>query len=242
MKRIALFLAGLVALVPLFGADIEPVAYSNLVAGISRARSPVVSGKYIIFTARGTARYTGISFDHEQYRTVWPFKRIVRKDEKGEPVRDETGKPLENVLFYIAEVPPETTEIRYRMVIDGLWTTDPLNPSSAYDYANGMMVSTLAVDRYEVFTTSIRKNTGVRFACISEPGKTVRLAGSFNNWDPFMYEMTETKDGYYELALPLPAGTWYYAYFTGTEQIPDSLNPDRVYTKDGRVASVIEVR
>lgn len=242
MKRIALFLAGLFALMPVSGADIESVAYSNLVAGISRARSPVVSGKYIIFTARGTARFTGIAFEHEQYRTTWPFKRIVRKDEKGEPAKDSSGKPLESVLFYIAEVPPETNEIRYRMVIDGLWTTDPLNSATAYDYANGMMVSTIAVDRYEVFTTSSRKTDGVRFACLAEPGKTIRLAGTFNNWDPFMYEMIETKAGWYELAMPLPAGTWYYAYFSGTEQIPDSLNPDRVYTKDGRVASVIEVR
>jgi len=128
------------------------------------------------------------------------------------------------------------------MVIDGLWTTDPLNSQTEYDYNNGMMVSALSVDYYEVFQTANVNQGQVRFTYIGDPGNVIDLAGSFNDWDPFMYEMTETSPGKYELVLPLPAGTWYYSYFEGTTQLKDDTNSERVYTKDGRVASVVTVK
>ena len=226
---------------PGFSAGIESITYNNLVAGISRVREPVITGKYIIFTASGSARFTGIAFEHEKYRKTWPFKRIVKKDELGLPQKDATGKPVDTILFYIAEIPPDMSEIRYRMVIDGLWTTDPQNTSIVYDYENGMNLSRVAVEKYEIFATSNRNQGQVRFTYEGKSGSTIRLAGTFNSWDPFMYELTETSYGKYELVLPLPAGQWYYAYFEGTTQLRDTTNTERVYTKDGRVASVVIV-
>lgn len=230
------------ALLPLSAEGIESKEYTNLVAGITVSRGPVVSGNYIVFTASGKARHTAIAFEHENYTEIHSFKRLVRKDENGEPQKDENGKAKETVLFYIAEIPPECREIRYRMVIDGLWTTDPLNVNEQYDYRNGMVVSTIPVEYYEVFKTSNVSDNRVRFTWNGKPGKSITLAGTFNNWDPFMYDMVELSPGKYELLLPLPAGTWYYAYYEGTTQLTDVTNDDRVYTKDGHVASVITVK
>lgn len=242
MKRIytTLFCA-LILVSSGFTAGIEAVTYNTLIAGISRIREPVVSGKYIVFTTYGKARHAGIAFEYEHYTKTYSFKRIVRKNELGERQKDEFGKPVESILFYIAEVPPGMTEIRYRMVIDGLWTTDPLNTITVYDYANGMNISVVPVEYYEIFQTQNVNRGQVRFTYSGMPGKTIRLAGSFNNWDPFMYEMEEISPGKYELLLPLPAGTWHYAYFEGSTQVPDNTNSQRVYTKDGRVASVVTV-
>lgn len=235
MKRTLItMVAALVALLPLSAGGIEAKDYNYLVSGITVPREPVVSGRYIVFTASGKARYTAVAFEHENYTELHSFKRLVRKD--------ENGKDKEAVLFYIAEVPSESRELRYRMVIDGLWTTDPQNRNEAYDYRNGMMVSTLPVEYYEVFQTSNVSEDRVRFTWNGAPGKSITLAGTFNNWDPFMYDMTETSPGKYELVLPLPAGTWYYAYFDGTSQLADVTNQDRAYTKDGRVASVITIK
>lgn len=243
MKRLLLtLLAAFLVLVPLCGAEIESVTYARLVSSIGQPEKPVVSGKYVIFTAHGDARHAGISFRHENYTTIHSLKRIVRRDEYGMPQKDSSGRPLDTVLFYVAEIPPGIEEIQYRMVIDGLWTCDPLNERSAYDPDNRMQVSVLTVNRYETFKTDYINNGSVRFTCMADSGRSIRLAGSFNNWDPFMYEMIETSPGKYELILPLPRGTWYYAYFDGTTQLPDPANPDRVYTRDGRVASVVTVQ
>ena len=246
MKRtLTIIIACLVALAPLSAAgneSIEQDIYNSLVAKISRVRAPVVSGRYVIFTAAADARHTAIAFEHENYTQMHSFKRLIRKGADGKAEKDANGKEIPPVLFYIAEVPPDHSELRYRMVIDGLWTTDPLNANVAYDYDNGMNVSTLAVQKYEIFKTENVVNKGqVRFTYEGTPGEEIRLAGTFNNWDPFMYDMEETSPGKYELLLPLPAGTWYYAYFDGTTQVPDGTNGRRVYTKDGRIASVVTV-
>jgi len=244
MKPIYISLAlTFLILFPSLASGIESVKYSSLVAQISRASAPViVDGRYVIFTASGNARHTAISFEYENYTKSYSFQRLVRKDENNKPRVDANGKTDMGVLFYIAEIPSALHEIRYRMVIDGLWTTDPLNAQTEYDYNDGMMVSTLPVDYYEVFQTANVNQGQVRFTYEGTPGSMIELAGSFNNWDPFMYEMTETSPGKYELLLPLPAGTWYYAYFEGTTQLKDNTNSERVYTKDGRVASAVTVK
>ncbi|HNQ96878.1 MAG TPA: isoamylase [Treponemataceae bacterium] len=242
MKRIIILICfALCAVAPLVAAGIEAITYSNLVSTISRVRSPAVSGTYVVYTASGRARHTGIAFEHENYTQVHSFQRLIRKDEFGKPRRTESGKLEDTILFYIAQIPPQTSAIRYRIVVDGLWTADPENPLQEWDAERGFSVSVLEVDSYEVFKTSNVQSNTVRFTCIAPSGQKVSLAGSFNNWDPFMYEMTETSAGMYELTLPLPRGTWYYAYFQGTTQVPDTTNSDRAYTRDGRVASVITI-
>jgi hypothetical protein len=234
MKRFLSILCATIALAAGLGA-LEPgsVAYDDLLADVTRPGAPRVKGNYVVFTANPKARHAGLAFEHEQYSQIHSMQRLVRRDFEGK----ETG----SLLFFIAEVPPGTRELRYRMVIDGLWTPDPLNASVVYDYANGINVSTLGVNYYEVFQTNSVSKGYVRFTYEGKPGSVIRLAGTFNNWDPFMYQLTETSPGKHELILPLPRGTWYYAYYEGTTQLPDHLNIERVYTKDGRVASVVVV-
>ncbi len=127
------------------------------------------------------------------------------------------------------------------MVIDGLWTTDPQNPITAYDNRTGMMLSSLPVTRISEPKTDRTESGTVRFIYQGERGQTIRLAGSFNNWDSFMYELKETSPGFYELDLTLPRGTYYYTFNNGTTALTDTTNPDRGYTKDGRVASILTV-
>ncbi|MCD1655678.1 isoamylase [Treponema zuelzerae] len=243
MKQRKLLLIGLAlcACLAASAADIEAVTYSKLVSGISRARAPVVDGRYAVFTAKGSARHAGVAFEHENWQTIHTLQRIVRKDEFGKPQKDSNGKPLESILFYIAEIPEGVHQIRYRMVIDGLWSTDPLNAASEYDYPNGIQVSVLPVEFFQSFQTQNVNIGKVRFVYEGESGAVIRVAGTFNNWDPFMYELEETSPGRYELAVPLPKGTWYYSYYEGSNRLPDNTNPERVYTRDGRVASVVVV-
>ncbi len=234
----ALFIAALIAVAAAFSAAAQsaladPIYYASLVAEISAPQTPVVRGRHIIFTANGNARHTGIAFEHEGYAVVHNFRRLVS--------RDEDAKPAETTLFYIMEIPAETSEIRYRIVRDGLWMNDPLNPRSVYDFALGTRVSVLQVEPYRIYETASAGNNLVRFVYEGESGEVIRLAGNFNNWDPFMYEMKEIERGKYELVLPLPKGTWYYAFFHGTTQIRDESASMKVYTKDGRIASVITV-
>lgn len=239
MKRLLPLLAfgaSLVAIAP----AVEPIAYHALATAITRPVPPSVDNRIMVFTAPGTARHVGIAFEHEDYRKIHSFQRLVRRDLSGQPQRDESGTLREQVLFWIGEVPQGMTEIRYRMVIDGLWTVDPLNPSTVYDYRSGMNLSVLNVEYWKTFETETTSGP-VTFRYEGASGRIIRLAGNFNNWDPFMYEMIEVAQGRYELSMALPRGTWQYAFFEGSSQVPDLTNHNRVYTRDGRVASIITV-
>jgi 1,4-alpha-glucan branching enzyme len=73
-------------------------------------------------------------------------------------------------------------------------------------------------------------------------GETVTVAGSFNGWDPFMYELRETKPGVYSLTLPLPPGPYHYVFFHRGQRILDPYNHNRVYTMEGIAATEAVVR
>ncbi|MGP1576864.1 MAG: glycogen-binding domain-containing protein [Treponema sp.] len=211
---------------------IDPEIYGELVETISRADSPLISGKYIIFTAKGSARHAGIAFEHENFSSIYSFQRLYRSEDT------DTKK---SILFFIFPIPEGMRELRYRMSINGLWSTDPLNKEEIFDYAAGMSLSVLKIPYQKEYKTIAESNGSTRFVYLGETGKKIYLAGTFNNWDPFMYTLEEVIPGRYELQLPLPKGTWQYAYFTDGKQIPDTTNKKHVYTSDGRVASIIDI-
>ena len=214
--------------------EIDPYTYGDLVETIARADAPLITGKYIIFTAAGSARHAGIAFEHENFQSIHAFQRLYRSDEEADSKR--------SILFYIMQIPEEMRELRYRLVINGLWSTDPLNPEEIFDYSAGMSLSILKIPYQKEYKTAVENNGRTRFVYQGESGKRIYLAGTFNNWDPFMYTLEDVLPGRYELYLPLPNGVWYYAYFKDGKQIPDTTNRQHVYMTDGRTASVISVQ
>lgn len=214
-------------------SSIDVYTYGELVETIARADAPLITGKYIIFTAAGSARHAGIAFEHENFQSIHALQRLFRSEEETDSKK--------SILFYIMQIPEEMRELRYRLVIDGLWSTDPLNPDEIFDYSAGMSLSILKIPYQKEYKTAVENNGRTRFVYQGESGKKIYLAGTFNNWDPFMYVLEEVMPGRYELYLPLPNGVWYYAYFKDGKQIPDTTNHEHVYMADGRTASVIAV-
>ena len=93
----------------------------------------------------------------------------------------------------------------------------------------------------KIFTSEKQENV-VHFIYKGETGLDLHLAGSFTNWDPWIYKLQETAPGFYELELPLPDGKYFYNYYIGLTPVVDTTNPERTYLKDGRSVSVIQVR
>lgn len=221
----------------------EEEAYSlqNLIAGIKTVQSPVVTEDYIIFTADKNARFTGIAFDFENYTKIHTFQRLITRDSEFEPV--------DSVLFYICKIPEKITDISYRMIIDGIWTYDPVNENKYYSYEADTYFSVVKIENQKkektekVYSLETAPSlTGhTRFVYNGKPGEKIRLGGTFTNWDSFIYELEETSPGFYEITLALPKGSYFYAYYKGTTAFVDETNPDKAYTPDGRIASVLHV-
>ncbi len=211
---------------------IESEVYLALVGDIIRSSEPKIVDKYIVFTANNTSRHVAVAFEHEKYAILHSFRRLVPDKEAGSVL-------LEPVLFYIMEIPEKMTKLRYRLNFDGLWTQDPLNQNEEFDFDNRMTVSTITFPPRRDIRTRIIDDRHVNFVYVGNPHLRISVAGSFNDWDPFMYFLEETSDGIYELTLPLPRGTHTYSYFLGTEMKVDVTNHERAYGSDGKVVSVL---
>ena len=130
MKKLLIFLVGFFIATSTFLFAAEQVVYQNfeldtLLHSINEAQSPVITEDYIIFTSEPNYRYVGIAFDFENYQTIHPFQILTKKDDDGNVSR--------KLMFYSYKRQHNFTTLKYRLVLDGLWTTDPLNPNSEYD-------------------------------------------------------------------------------------------------------------
>ena len=221
---------------PLFAAELtnyQNFELDTLLHEIDRPGAPIVTDDYIIFTADIHHRHVGIAFDFENYKVIHPFQILTAQDDEQKVYRKH--------MFYVYKREHKFTSLKYRLVFDGLWTTDPLNPLKEYDYDTNLYFSKLDnLGNINIFTES-PKNDYAHFIFKGESGQKVNLAGTFTNWDPWIYELNETSPGVYELELPLTSGKYFYNYYIGLTPVLDNTNPEKIYTLDGRSASVIVV-
>ena len=230
---ITLFSIGFAGLYAAEQTNYQNFELDTLLHEIDKPQKPVITEDYIIFTCDPNHRYVGIAFDFENYNIVHPFKLLTHTDENGEVTRKH--------LFHCYKRQHKTTSIKYRLVIDGLWTTDPLNPLTEYDKNTNLYFSKVEDPNSIKLYTKAEKKEGVHFIYKGEEGQRINLAGTFTNWDPWIYELKETSPGLYELQLPLPKGEYFYNYYIGLTPVLDNTNPQKIYTNDGRSASVIIV-
>ncbi|MGL4986663.1 MAG: isoamylase [Treponemataceae bacterium] len=234
MKRILLLSLIFCITHTLFSVPMDSFEKDYILSGIHSVQPPLIKDDYIVFTATTNARHVGIVFENERFEKIHSFERLTFYDDEGEK--------KDSVLFYIYKLPPKTQWIDYRLVIDGLWTFDPLNKEKTYDIQNNLTLSRVRVDLPYEKKTEVLENGVVRFVAKSQPNETIRLSGSFNNWDSYIYVMKETERGIYTLELPLPKGTHYYNFYKGISSFIDTTNPNRGYTQDGVHVSILEMK
>lgn len=243
-KTAILSLLALTASPPLTGQEvgmdafgIESIELHIEITSLRTAAPPRVVEDKVLFTyrpsdrtiaGRSFTRYVGVAFAHENFSTVHVF------------ARNEHG-----VFFLLYPIPTEgALEIlEYRYVVDGLWLADPENPNQVVDVA-GIPISYVRVptptpDRGEL--PHVGTDGRVRFVYRGDEDALVSLAGTFTNWDPYMYRLTETSPGEYEITLRLQPDTYAYYFVVNGRRELDPLNPELAYDADGNPASRVVV-
>jgi hypothetical protein len=227
--------------------DIESYDLINRLLSIQKPGMPVIYEDSIIFTADTSIRKIGVAFAHENFSTVYWFQQLLAFQDWLEPVvlpGQKAPSPYKDsgIQFYIYQVPVYLNELEYRLVVNGLWTTDPVNQKIRKDPVSGLSMSVLPLPARPANHHPINGlPEGLKFSFKGPPGEMVTVAGSFNGWDPFMYELKEGPAGVYSLTLPLPPGTYQYVFFHRGIRYADPYNPLRIYSRDGRAASEITI-
>ena len=228
-KRVIAAILLILAGSALFGLDDIELRQRIHMANIARSGPPVLNHRSILFTYSrpSYARYVGIAFDFENYRTIHPFKRNEH-----------------DVFVFLFDPPEELGELTYRIVVDGLWMPDPQNPDQVRDH-KGNILSRFIFEipkRMVLESPVIRPNRSVEFNLRYTAGARIFLTGDFANWEPFMIEMEEISPGLYTVTRRFPPGNYEYCFIAGGSRITDPLNP--IYGSDthGYLASRFAVQ
>jgi hypothetical protein len=209
---------------------------------INRPAAPEIIEDGVLFTFSSDYRSVGIAFAHENFTRVHWFQKLMTFEDQGPPSPSGKLPPPRygetQVLFFTYTPPRETRNLEYRLIINGLWTTDPLNPLRRIDRESGLTHSVVIMPELPAAPASSGSARGaLALTYTAPPGETITVAGDFNGWDPFMYELRETTPGRYSLALPLPPGTYHYLFFHRGERRTDPNNRRTVYDRQGSPVS-----
>ena len=191
------------------------------------AAPPEVIDDHLVLTYKGNRhyRFVGAAFRHEDFKVIHPFY-------------------VNSNGVYILTYPLEEgfSNLEYRLVVDGLWMTDPLNQMQTID-PSGISLSSFMIPEKEGPPESPRVDgESVVFRYFGARGQRVYLFGEFNNWDPYMYMMKEKPGtGEYTCKLRLSSGTYRYKYIVDGTSMPDPLNDAKILDAFGETASVFTV-
>lgn len=231
--------------------DTESYEFIDHLLTITAPQSPEIFEDTVIFSASSRYKRVGISFAHEGFSQIYWFRNLlVPKEmlpESGDSEKKKVSGPViefadSGILFHAFTIPFGMSEISYRLVIDGLWTSDPYNPQKKIDLNSGLEYSVVAVPEILRIDQIQQDVSGkIIFKFHGPPGETIMLAGSFNAWDPYMYQMNEVSSGVYNLALSLPPGLHRYVFYHRGQRILDPMNDRKIFTREGLGASEIQV-
>jgi hypothetical protein len=217
------------ASLPLEAFQIDSLSLHMKLTGLKEAEPPQVLENHIVMSAKGPYHFVGAAFESEGFAQIHGFE-----------------KNREGVFVLALPVPLKSkAPLAYRLIVDGTWMADPQNPLRTLG-RSGVELSLLELPYLSDEVPglySILESDGrtARFLFKGEPGMYVTVAGTFNNWDPFLYPMEETSPGTYALELVLPPGRQYYAFVYDGERHYDPFNQEKATSRDGQIASVLMV-
>ena len=103
-----------------------------------------------------------------------------------------------------------------------------------------------AVDRPTMASGTLSSGTdGYRKVTIelhSEPGRTVFVAGSFNDWRPDQVALKEDGNGTYRATLTLPTGRHEYKFIVNGDWQIDPACQEAVPNPEGSLNSILQVQ
>jgi len=247
MKTIGIFCLLIIIASFSWADEWESYEVVNRLLSIQKPGAPVIVDNYVIFTADSALRRVGVAFAHENFANVRWFRPLSIPYDRLSVPWDTVFPPDavymdSGIQFYVYEIPVNFREIEYRLVVNGLWTIDPVNPQTRRDAVSGLALSVLSLPYRPVTPNPLNGlPEGLSFSFKGPPGEIVTVAGNFNGWDPFMYELREYPAGVYSLTIPLPPGTYQYVFYHRGQRYVDPYNPVRIYSRDGSAASQIVV-
>jgi len=196
------------------------------ITSIEHAAAPRVIGSNILlsYAAPSMSQSVNLALEHEDYRI---FHRY-RKNRHG-------------IFVLSLPVPEGKQKIRYKLIVDGLWTTDP-NAAMERDDRQFLVSYFVLEGSLGAPAPGVRilADERTRFIYLGVSGDSVFLVGDFNGWDPFLTPMLESPiyPGLYSVILRLPDEAKHYRYVINGKETIDPENPKIARSIRGKLVSL----
>lgn len=216
----------LIGVLTVRGATLDTELHHRIV-NTRTSTEPFVGRDIILLSYEGApgTQVVSLAMEHELYRKFHTFE-----------------KNKHGVFVLALPLPDGLEEIRYRLIVDGLWTTDPSVPSKFDE--RGVMVSVLKIPPDGGLPDPGIKSMSdgsVQFVYVGNPNSRVALVGDFNRWDPYLTPVPESPvhPGVYVTTLRLPPDSQYYRFVVNGRQLTDPGNPHSARNGWGEEVSVL---
>lgn len=209
------------------------------VAGLTEAGPPRVFDNVVVLTYEQPrfTRYVAAAFAHENYGTLHVYAARAREERS-------------DLMYLIVPISPDQRSLEYRIVVDGVWMSDPNAPQQYVD-SRGVPIGRIALREpppYQRVSPDIGVDGTVTFyfsfdlriaptletvdqrqvAAASFRDPVVSIVGTFNGWDPFVHRLTgPDAAGFYSITLPLASGPHYYYFMVDGVRVLDPINRSR---------------
>jgi hypothetical protein len=229
LKQIYAIIALLfIASIPSFSLDGYSLSIHTEISELKAAKSPFFIDNRILFTyfdGNKFIRRLAIAFESDNYKSIYPL------------LKNEN-----NVFFITRKIPKEIESVNYRLIVDGVWTDDPINMDNFLSPEQIKVSRVIIPARYrdEHVSPIIGNNKNIKFIYKDDSNKLVYLSGNFNNWDPFMLRMKEEREnpGTYSISL----SNHFYKFIADGVSIQDPNNPGKAYDTRGNAVSVLSIQ
>lgn len=153
---------------------------------------------------------------------------------------------LYNVLYAFVPYTANNKSIKYKININGHWTSDPNNPEYALDDL-GINLSTIVTPDEKMYyekmpiiektKNNIKKTT---FKYYNPNAKEINFVCSIDNWSHYSHPMKSDNNGFWEITKYFTQGTYLYYFLVDGEKIIDVDNPNKLWDeKRGQVSYFI---
>ena len=145
--------------------------------------------------------------------------------------------------YFLAE--PKNETVKYKFIIDGIWSLDPKNPMKDDDMA-GSFYSIAKPIQSSIGTHLTYKKIGrnkIEFRLYNKTARFISIVGDFNHWNPENDILKKDNNGIWKLTKYIPSGSYRYKFIVDGKWITDLYNTNQNSSDDtGEVCSTITIK
>jgi 1,4-alpha-glucan branching enzyme len=225
-KKLLTGILVLIGMFPMYAASFDTELHHRIL-NTTESAEPFVTESVIMmsYAAPPGTQVVSLTLENESYRQFHDYE-----------------KNRHGIFVLTIPVPEGMVEIRYRLVVDGLWTVDP--KAEIRRDGRGVLVSSLNIPADSTIPSPGIKHLtdgSTRFVLHGVTGSNVSLVGDFNRWDPYLTPMQESPvhPGVYSITLDIPQSFRFYRFVIDGQEVPDPENPASSRNGWGETASII---